>query len=185
VTPKDAWAPGPLPGNVRVGTEVTLEQQRGTFKRFNSNRNPALVVGDRTRIHAWTNFSVEENGAVEIGQDCVVIGAIFMCAERIVLGDRVVVSLRTLIADCDFHPLDPELRRRDAIACAPEGDPSERPPYETKPVVIGDDVQIGVGAIVLKGVQVGAGARIGAGAVVTADVPAGAAVEGNPARVVG
>ena len=185
MTAQGAWTPGPLPGNVRIGAGVTLEQQRPTFERFNSKRDPALIVGDRTRIHAWTNFSVEENGVVEIGHDCVVIGAIFMCADRIVLGDRVVVSLRTLIADCDFHPLDPEVRRRDAIACAPEGDRSERPPYETRPVVIGDDVQIGVGAVVLKGVEVGAGARIGAGTVVTADVSAGAVLEGNPGRVVG
>ncbi len=122
---------------------------------------------------------------VEIGDDCVVIGAIFMCADRIVLGNRVVVSLRTLIADCDFHPLDPELRRQDAIACAPEGDRAGRPPYSTAPVVVGDDAKLGVGAVILKGVEVGAGARIGAGAVVTSDVPAGATMEGNPGRIVG
>lgn len=49
--------------------------------------------------------------------------------------------------------------------------------------VIGDDVEIGAGAIVLGDITIGDGARIGAGAVVLIDVPAGAAAVGNPARV--
>lgn len=49
--------------------------------------------------------------------------------------------------------------------------------------IIGDDVNIGVGALVIGPITVGDGATIGAGAVVIADVPAGATVVGNPARV--
>ena len=49
-------------------------------------------------------------------------------------------------------------------------------------VVIEDDVLIGIGAIVLKGVRICRGARVGAGAVITADVPPGAVMIGNPAR---
>jgi acetyltransferase-like isoleucine patch superfamily enzyme len=88
------------------------------------------------------------------------------------------------IADSDFHPRDPQARRRDAVASAPESDATGRPAVESRPVRIGDGAWIGIGAIVLKGVRVGAGARIGAGAVVARDVPDGATVEGNPARVV-
>lgn len=51
------------------------------------------------------------------------------------------------------------------------------------PVVIEDDADIGVGAILLPGVRIGRGAQIGAGAVVTRDVPAYAVAAGNPARV--
>lgn len=56
-------------------------------------------------------------------------------------------------------------------------------PVVFSPVVIEDDVDLGVGAIVLPGVTVGRGAQVGAGAVVTRDVPAYAVVVGNPARV--
>jgi acetyltransferase-like isoleucine patch superfamily enzyme len=52
------------------------------------------------------------------------------------------------------------------------------------PTVIGNDVFIGVGAIVLAGVTVGDGAVIGAGAVVGKSVPPYAVVVGNPARIV-
>ena len=45
-----------------------------------------------------------------------------------------------------------------------------------------DDVRIGIGAIILKGVTIGRGARIGAGSVVARDVAPGVEVFGNPAR---
>jgi phosphonate metabolism protein (transferase hexapeptide repeat family) len=51
------------------------------------------------------------------------------------------------------------------------------------PVVLGPDVWIGHGAIVLPGVTIGTGAAIGAGAIVTRDVPDFAIVVGNPGRV--
>jgi acetyltransferase-like isoleucine patch superfamily enzyme len=56
-------------------------------------------------------------------------------------------------------------------------------PIATAPVVVEDDADIGLGAIVLPGVTVGRGAVVGAGAVVTRDVPAYAVVAGSPARI--
>lgn len=51
-----------------------------------------------------------------------------------------------------------------------------------RPVIIGRNVWIGGGALLLPGVSVGDDAVIGAGSVVTRDVPAGVTVAGNPAR---
>ncbi|CAM5653441.1 Sugar O-acetyltransferase OS=Streptomyces tendae OX=1932 GN=GUR47_23220 PE=4 SV=1 [Streptomyces tendae] len=68
------------------------------------------------------------------------------------------------------HPLEPE-PRRDKLEAA-------------RPIVIGDNVWLGGGAIVLPGVTIGDNAVIGAGAVVTKDVPANVVAVGNPARPV-
>ena len=51
--------------------------------------------------------------------------------------------------------------------------------------VIGDNVHITAGAIVIGGLHVGNNAVIGAGAVVVRDVPDGTTVAGVPARVIG
>jgi acetyltransferase-like isoleucine patch superfamily enzyme len=56
-------------------------------------------------------------------------------------------------------------------------------PLDFAKVVIEDDADVGVGAIILPGVRVGRGAQVGAGAVVTRDVPAYAIVAGSPAKL--
>lgn len=175
------WDYGSLPPNVRIGADCWFER-KPTFARFRSERDPGLVIGDRVRVYTWTTFNVEPTGRVEVGDDSVLVGAVFMCAGEIRLGRGVLVSYGVTIADSDFHPLDPDARRRDAVANAPGGDRSARPPIESRPVSIEDGAWIGIGAIVLKGVTIGRGARVGAGAVVTADVPPGGVVAGNPAR---
>lgn len=53
-----------------------------------------------------------------------------------------------------------------------------------KLVVVGNDVWLGHGALLVKGVSVGNGAIVGGGAVVTRDVPPYRIVAGNPARVI-
>ncbi|GII04189.1 maltose O-acetyltransferase [Planobispora takensis] len=68
------------------------------------------------------------------------------------------------------HPLDPEQRRAKLEAAAP--------------IVIGDNVWLGGGAIVLAGVTIGANSVIGAGSVVTKDIPGNVVAVGTPARVV-
>jgi maltose O-acetyltransferase len=68
------------------------------------------------------------------------------------------------------HPTDPELRRAKVEA--------------GQPIVLGDNVWLGGGAIVCPGVTIGENSVVGAGAVVVRDLPANVVAVGNPARVV-
>jgi hypothetical protein len=177
-----AWDHSELPSNVYLGTGCVLERTRETFAHYRSTQDPGLRLGERVRVFHGTTFNVEADGSVQIGEGSILAGVVFMCAEAITLGRRVVASYNVTIADCDFHPLDPDLRRRDAISNTPEGDRSRRPQLATAPVVVEDGAWIGIGAMILKGVRIGKGARVHAGAVVTSDVPSNVTVAGNPAK---
>ena len=52
------------------------------------------------------------------------------------------------------------------------------------PIIVGNDVWIGAGAVILSGVKIGHGAVIGANALITKDVPPYAIVAGNPGKII-
>ena len=54
---------------------------------------------------------------------------------------------------------------------------------DTRDTIVGHDVWIGYGALILPGSQIGTGAIIGAGSVVRGTIPPYAVVTGNPAEV--
>jgi acetyltransferase-like isoleucine patch superfamily enzyme len=79
--------------------------------------------------------------------------------------------------DHDFRTIGKTIRQSPWI-----GDPDYNGPGKGLKVVVGDDVWIGYGSIVLSGVSIGRGAIVAAGSVVTKDVEPYAIVAGNPAR---
>lgn len=170
------------PTNIVVGEDVRMDSVAG-FKQFRTQAEIGMRIGDRTTL-CGAQFATSERGVIEIGADCYIDGASLIAEERVTLGDRVILGVQVTIADSDFHPIDPEQRALDCVALSPSGD-GKRPPFLTRPVTVENDVWIGFGAVLLKGVRVGEGAIIGAGSVVTKDVPAGMFVSGNPARVIG
>ena len=62
-------------------------------------------------------------------------------------------------------------------------DVNEKLPENDLPIIVEDDVWIGTGAIILKGVRIGEGAIVAAGALVNKDVPDYSIVGGIPAKV--
>jgi acetyltransferase-like isoleucine patch superfamily enzyme len=116
--------------------------------------------------------TLQEGACLEVGANFAMTGGTLCAAQRITIGNGVAVGANTTIVDTDFHPLDPAARKLR---------PNDG---ETAPVVIEDDVFIGMNCLILKGVTIGQGSVVGAGSVVTRDVPGYVIVAGNPARVV-
>lgn len=175
------WFAGRVPENIKVG-ENTVIDSSFCFKHFFARAPVGLRVG--RNVTFWrTSLAAEENGMLEIGDDCYLANASLVCSERISIGSRVMIAGGVTIADADFHPLAPAARMADTIALSPRGDRFHRPQVEVRPVVVEDDVWIGFNATVLKGVRIGTGAVIAPGAVVIRDVAPGAQVTGNPARL--
>lgn len=89
-------------------------------------------------------------------------------AERLTIGRGCIIGPSCYLTDHD-HGYDP-------------AQPRDRQPF-SDPVAIGDNVWIGAGVAVLKGVTIGDGPIIGAGAVVTHGVAAGEVAACVPARM--
>ena len=54
---------------------------------------------------------------------------------------------------------------------------------KNRPIVIGDNVWIGMNSVILPGVTIGDNVVIGAGSIVTSDIPSNSIAAGNPCRV--
>ena len=179
----DWWA-DPIPPNVEFGDGFYCESAQ-VFRKLVSKKTGAVIIGEHVSLYAGCSFSIGENGRCTIGDFTMLNGALIMAEELIEIGSHCLVSWNVGIADSDFHPLEPAQRLIDAQALAPyfEGRPP-RPKLETAPVKIGNNVWIGMGAVILKGVTIGDNSVVAAGAIVTKSVPANKIVAGNPAAVI-
>ena len=125
-----------------------------------------LIVNDVLEVYSGFFWSINENATLEIDSLYINYNSNISCYESIKIGKNVYIGEGATIRDSDSHLVV----------------------YEgyimTKPIVISDNVWIGLNATILKGVTVGEGAVIAAGAVVTKDVPPYSMVAGVPAKVV-
>lgn len=133
-----------------------------------------LHVGARCRL--WAPHSIGLGDHCYLGKE-VLIEANCRIGSHVLIANRVAIVGRH---DHDFRTVGVPVRFGRWIGS--RRDPS---PHVDEAAVIGDDVWIGFGAIVLSGTEIGRGAVVAAGAVVSRDVPPYAIVAGNPAVVVG
>lgn len=90
------------------------------------------------------------------------------------IGRGTLLAANVQIYDNPSHPLDPDRRARG------EGVRLD----EARPVVLGNNVWVATGSLILSGVEIGDNSVVGAGSVVTKSVPPNSLVAGNPARVI-
>ncbi|HEX4612250.1 MAG TPA: acyltransferase [Urbifossiella sp.] len=138
-----------------------------------------IVIGENVRLSGKANigFSPRTGFAPElvIGDGTFVgHGCQFHVGRSVRIGRDCLLASGVKVYDLDGHPLDAARRRA--------GEPT--PPEAIAPVVIEDDVWVGAGVLILKGVTVGARTVVAAGSIVVKDVPPDVVVAGCPARVV-
>jgi acetyltransferase-like isoleucine patch superfamily enzyme len=135
-----------------------------------------ISIGNRVEIRKGARLEAQGDQAktpkIEIG-DGTSIHNYFHCGavESVTIGKNVLIAGRVYITDHDHTFNNKDL-------------PPIKAGLTASPVVISDEVWIGEGAVILKGVTIGKRAVIGANAVVTKNVPANAIVGGVPAKII-
>jgi acetyltransferase-like isoleucine patch superfamily enzyme len=153
--------------------------ERASFFMHSQNRRSA-VFGEHSLIDG--TVEVYDQGVLTTGANFFLGRSRVYCAHRVTIGNYVLVSDNVSIMDSDLHPIRASQRRAAADQWAKGVFPDVYADTPGSPVVIDDDVWIGFGASILKGVHIGQGAIIGAGSLVNCDVPAWTVVAGQPAR---
>ncbi len=153
-----------------------------------------ISAGCRIGRHATLRANTEERPGIRLGERVLIQDAVIINANRgqVSLGDRswlgpfclvygnggVRIGANVLVAaHTTINTVSHASERCDI--------PINDQPVLTGPVVIEDDVWIGLNAVILQGVTLGRGCIVGAGAVVTRSVPPWSIAVGVPARVVG
>jgi len=129
------------------------------------------------RVHSNTVIAGElltfgHGGDIEVGQWCFIgQGSRVWSADKVIIGNRVLISHDVNVHDTNSHPVDPIQRHAHFREILLHGHPRQIETFPSAPVVIEDDVWIGFNAIILKGVRIGARSIVAAGSIVTSDIP--------------
>lgn len=134
--------------------------------RIGSHVHLNSAPGYNTKLCTWKAGA--DWGRIDVG-DYVLIspGTQIISSVGISIGANTMIASGVYISDSDWHGTYDRLREAG----------------QAKPIVLEENVWLGVRAIVGKGVRIGRNSIVGAGSVVTKDIPANVIAAGNPAVV--
>jgi acetyltransferase-like isoleucine patch superfamily enzyme len=150
-----------LDGLAFIGPGVILQVGKGA--RIELGRWSWLGHGTKVRCHEGV---VSIGAKTVMGQECTI-----SAFQHVKIGRECVIADRVMFIDFDHGVVEVER-------------PIRLQGIYKRDVNVGNNVWIGYGACILRGVTVGDNAIIGTNAVVTKDVPANAVVAGLPARII-
>jgi acetyltransferase-like isoleucine patch superfamily enzyme len=150
-----------LDGIAFIGPRVVLEV--GKDAQIALGRWSWVGHGTKIRCHEG---EVEIGAKTVMGQECTI-----SAFQHVKIGRECVIADRVMFIDFDHGVVEVER-------------PIRLQGIYKRDVNVGNNVWIGYGACILRGVTVGDNAIIGTNSVVTKDVPANAVVAGLPARVI-
>lgn len=156
-----------LKGVGRKGNEIFVE------KGVKILRHPENVrVGSNVIFKEGVRICPTHSGAtIQIGDWTTIGHSTFIFSKsQISIGSNCLIAPFCYFVDSDHGFKAGELIRNQEM--------------KATPIFVGNDVWIGTGSVITRGVTIGDGAVIGSNSVVTKDVPSNAIVAGNPATLI-
>jgi len=152
---------------------------------YNYQNNPSRIrIGNGTHVRGEL-LIFANGGEIVIGDHCYVgEGSRIWSAERITIGNNVLIAHNVNIVDTNAHEMNHLERAAGFQRLMKEGHPRTKNNVLTAPVLIGDYAWISFNVCILKGVRIGEGAIVAGGSVITDDVPEFTLVAGNPAKII-
>ena len=127
--------------------------------------------GYHSAMPFYTTLFVDTNFAhIEIGNNCRINGAYIHSQKKIVIGNNCVIAAGVNIFDSNGHVVKSNDRTRGRDIA--------------QELIIGNNVWIGVNAIILKGTVIGDNSVIAAGSVVKGIFPNNSIIMGNPSKLI-
>ena len=154
-----------------------------------SNNRANLKIGKKTIIRGKL-IVFGHSGKIEIGNDCIINHNVeIWSAKSVKIGNRVMIAHNTNIIDTDGHPINPLTRYKHFKQIKEEGfihdkDNEIIKEIRSSEIIINDDVWIGIGAFIQRGVTIGKQSIISPLSYVVQDVPPNCVVSGNPAQII-
>ena len=148
--------------------------------RLQLKENCEINIDEQSQVEGSISFD-KDNATIAIGKRVFMNGSL-IAAQKIEIGDDVLISWGVTIVDHNSHAISFSARSQDVVNW--RLGKKDWTNVKIAPIKISNKVWIGFNSIILKGVTIGEGAIVGAGSVVTKDVPAWTIVAGNPARVI-
>jgi hypothetical protein len=143
---------------------------------FYKTRNSNITIGKRCRFNSSSLFNFRglrnpciiqtgKSGAIiQIGNDCGFSSVSIVCDKSVLIGNNVLCGANVIIGDRNDH--------------------EDRYAKVTRPIIIDDNVWIGMNSIIMGGVRIFNNSIIGAGSLVTKDIPPYEIWGGVPARFI-
>ena len=151
--------------DIRGNASVTIEDN---VTLNSSNREYHINMHSPVKLYA------DRDGAkIHIGKNTRINGTCLHAYKHIKIGDNCLIAANTQIFDGHGHDLS---FNNTAGRISTKG--------EAKPIIIEDDVWIGINCIIVGGVTIGKGSIIGAGSIVTKSISPYVVAAGNPAKVI-
>ena len=124
------------------------------------------------------------SGKIIMGDSCYLgEGSRIWSESEIIIGNNVLIAHNVDVHDCNDHPIESHARAEHFKDICSVGFLSK---YDlcAKPITIEDNVWVGFGASIMKGVKIEKNSIVAAHSVVLHDVPENSVVAGNPAQVI-